>query len=204
MRHNKPIAWPLRPNGMRRRSSAARVLTKGAVSRPAGWTLRLLVLMAVAIPSLIVTSPGYVAFAEKLPDPKQVTSSQPEDTLIYGADGTTLLADLHPPGYQHYYEPLSDVGTLLPEAVISIEDKNFVAEFELVAGQPDNPFNETLAVIRRIEHHNISALRVAPLDDMPGGKRDFEIVSELIHIDAVALQNGGFHGTCGHIVPIGQ
>jgi len=87
--------------------------------------LRLLVLMAVAIPSLIVTSPGYVAFAEKLPDPKQVTSSQPEDTLIYGADGTTLLADLHPPGYQHYYEPLSDVGTLLPEAVISIEDRNF-------------------------------------------------------------------------------
>src|SRR5258706_5964403 len=128
MRHNNPIAWPLRPNGMRRRSSAARVLTKGTVSRPAGWMLRLLVLMAVAIPSLIVTSPGYVAFAEKLPDPKQVNSSQPEDTLIYGADGTTLLADLHPPGYQHYYEPLSAMGTYLPEATIAIEDRNFYSE----------------------------------------------------------------------------
>src|SRR6195256_6224960 len=128
MRHNKPIVWPLRPNGMRRRSSAVRVVTKGAVARPAGWMLRLLILMAVAVPSLIVTSPGYVAFAEKLPDPKHVTSSQPEDTLIYGADGTTLLADLHPPGYQHYYEPLSEVGTLLPEAVISIEDRNFYQE----------------------------------------------------------------------------
>jgi len=128
MRQDKPIVWPRRPNGMRRRSSAARVLTKGTVARPAGWMLRLLILMVVAVPSLIVTSPGYVAFAEKLPDPRQVTSSQPEDTLIYGADGTTLLADLHPPGYQHYYEPLSDIGTLLPEAVISIEDRNFYQE----------------------------------------------------------------------------
>jgi len=90
--------------------------------------VRLLVLIAVAVPSLIVTSPGYVAFAEKLPEPKSVATSQPEDTLIYAADGTTLLADLHPPGYQHYYEPLSEVGTLLPEAAISIEDRNFYSE----------------------------------------------------------------------------
>ena len=128
MRQGKAIVWPRRPNGMRRRSSAARVLTKGTMSRPAGWMLRLLVLVAVAVPSLIMTSPGYVAFAEKLPDPKQVSSSQPEDTLIYASDGTTLLADLHPPGYQHYYEPLSEVGTLLPAAVISIEDRNFYQE----------------------------------------------------------------------------
>ena len=113
---------------MRRRATAARVLTKGTVSRPAGWMLRLLVLVAVAVPSLIVTSPGYVAFAEKLPNPKGVSSAQPEDTLIYGSDGTTLLADLHPPGYQHYYEPMTAVGTLLPEAVISIEDRNFYQE----------------------------------------------------------------------------
>src|SRR5450759_4421919 len=48
--------------------------------------------------------------------------------MIYPADGATVLADLHPPGYQHYYEPLSDIGTLLPEAVISIEDRNFYQE----------------------------------------------------------------------------
>jgi membrane peptidoglycan carboxypeptidase len=128
MSHGRPVVWPRRPNGMRRRVSAAEVLTKGKVSRPAGWLLRLLLLLVVAVPSLIVTSPGYVAFADKLPDPNQVASSQPEDTLIYASDGSTLLADLHQPGYQHQYEPLSDVGTLLPAAVISIEDRNFYQE----------------------------------------------------------------------------
>lgn len=128
MSQDRPVVWPLRPNGMRRRASAAEVLTRGKVSRPAGWMLRLFLLLAVAVPSLIVTSPGFVAFADKLPDPNLVASAQPEDTLIYAADGATLLADLHPPGYQHLYEPLSAVGTLLPAAVISIEDKNFYQE----------------------------------------------------------------------------
>ena len=113
---------------MRRRASAPQVLTKGRVARPAGWIVRVVVLLAIVIPSLIITSPGYIAFADKLPDPTQVTSTVPEDTLIYAADNKTLLADLHPPGYQNYYEPLSDMGTLLPEAVISIEDRNFYQE----------------------------------------------------------------------------
>ena len=50
MNHNRPIAWPLRPNGMRRRCSAVRVLTKGRLSRPAGWLIRLFVLMLIAVP----------------------------------------------------------------------------------------------------------------------------------------------------------
>src|SRR6202171_5150162 len=128
MRRDTRIVWSRRPNGMRRRASAAQLLTKGKVSRPAGWMLRLFVLLLVAVPSLLVTSPGYVAFADKLPDPGTLDTSQPQDTMIYAADGTTLLADLHPPGYQHYYEPLSDIGTLLPAAVISIEDRNFYQE----------------------------------------------------------------------------
>jgi membrane peptidoglycan carboxypeptidase len=128
LNRNAQIAWPLRPNGMRRRASATQTLTKGRFSRPAGWMLRLLALLLIAVPSLIVTSPGYVAFADKLPDPTQLTSSVPEDTLIFANDKKTLLADLHPPGYQNYYEPLSDMGTLLPEAVISIEDRNFYSE----------------------------------------------------------------------------
>src|SRR6202171_4925620 len=128
MRRDTRIVWSRRPNGMRRRASAAQLLTKGKVSRPAGWMLRLFVLLLVAVPSLLVTSPGYVAFADKLPDPGTLDTSQPQDTMIYAADGTTLLADLHPPGYQHYYEPLSDIGTLLPEAVIPIEDRNFYQE----------------------------------------------------------------------------
>jgi membrane peptidoglycan carboxypeptidase len=125
---NRPIDWPRRPNGMRRRASAARALTRGKGWRPAGWLLRLFVLLAVAVPSLILTSPGYVAFADKLPDPAQAMSPIPEDTLIYASDNKTLLADLHPPGYQSYYQPLSEMGTLLPEAVVSIEDRNFYSE----------------------------------------------------------------------------
>ena len=122
------IVWPRRPNGMRRRASAPQELTRGRLTRPAGWAARLLVLLAIAVPSLLITSPGYVAFADKLPDPSQVATGMPQDTLIYASDGTTLLADLHPPGYQNYYEPLSAMGSLLPAAVISIEDRNFYQE----------------------------------------------------------------------------
>jgi membrane peptidoglycan carboxypeptidase len=122
------IVWPRRPNGMRRRASAPQVLSKGKVGRPAAWVLKLALLFIVAIPALIVTSPGYVAFAAKLPDAMQVNMATAQDTLIYASDGTTLLADLHPPGYQSYYEPLTAMGTLLPDAVLSIEDRNFYSE----------------------------------------------------------------------------
>ena len=125
----RQTAWPLRPNGMRRRASASQVLEPGfKVSRPASWLLRVFALVAIAVPSLLVTSPGYVAFADKLPDPDTVTSATPKDTLVYAADNKTLLADLHPPGYQAYFEPLSQMGSLLPAAVISIEDRNFYSE----------------------------------------------------------------------------
>jgi membrane peptidoglycan carboxypeptidase len=128
---NQPrqTAWPRRPNGTRRRASASRILDPGfKVSRPASWVLRLCALIVIAVPSLIMTSPGYVAFADQLPDATDVAKPPPADTLVYAADNETLLADLHPPGYQSYYEPLSAMGTLLPEAVISIEDRNFYSE----------------------------------------------------------------------------
>jgi len=128
LNHNDQIVWPRRGNGTRRRASAPQVLSKGRVSRPASWLVRLFILLVIAVPSLIITSPGYVAFADKLPDPSQVDSAVAEDTLIYASDNKTLLADLHPPGYQSYYEPLTEMGTLLPEAVISIEDHNFYSE----------------------------------------------------------------------------
>src|SRR5579864_1267150 len=100
LKRSEPIAWPLRGNGMRRRATAPMVLSRGRISRPASWLLRLFILLAMAVPTLIITSPGYVAFADKLPDGDQVSSSVPEDTLIYASDNKTLLADLHPPGYQ--------------------------------------------------------------------------------------------------------
>ena len=67
-------------------------------------------------------------FADKLPEAAQVTAPLAEDTILYASDGKTVLADLHPPGYQHYYEPLQNMGTLLPAAVLSIEDRNFYNE----------------------------------------------------------------------------
>src|SRR5205823_14358590 len=127
--HRRQTAWPRRPYGIRRRASASRVLNQGfKISRPASWLLRLGALTVIAAPSLIMTSPGYVAFADQLPAVANVADAIPEDTLIYASDGKTLLADLHPPGYQAYYEPLSAMGTFLPAAVISIEDRNFYNE----------------------------------------------------------------------------
>src|SRR6476646_6038128 len=120
--------WPRKSNGVRARSSANAARRKQRILRPAGWFFRLFLLVAIAIPSIVYTSPDYAVFANKLPDPTQVTAPMAEDTILYAADGKTVLADLHPPGYQHYYESLQSMGTLLPEAVLSIEDRNFYNE----------------------------------------------------------------------------
>jgi membrane peptidoglycan carboxypeptidase len=87
-----------------------------------------LVLILVAIPALILTSPGYLAFADRMPDVRLLNQSIPADTIIYASDGATVLADLHGPGYQHYEEPLASMGTMLPNAIIAIEDRNFYSE----------------------------------------------------------------------------
>ena len=120
--------WPRRPQGGRRRASAEGVISRQRLHGPLGWLIRVFLLILIAVPSLVVTSPSYAAYAEKMPDVAQMSKDVPGDTLVYAADGTTLLADLHPPGYQHYYEPLSAMGTYLPEAIISIEDRNFYGE----------------------------------------------------------------------------
>ncbi|HEX7264547.1 MAG TPA: transglycosylase domain-containing protein [Candidatus Dormibacteraeota bacterium] len=88
----------------------------------------MLVLVLVAGPALLLTSPGYVAFADRMPEVQKLADSIPTDTLIYASDGATLLADLHGPGYQHYNQTLSEMGTLLPNALIAIEDRNFYSE----------------------------------------------------------------------------
>jgi membrane peptidoglycan carboxypeptidase len=96
--------------------------------RPIGWLLRILLLLVIAVPSLIYTSTDFTVFASKLQDPSLVASPIQEDTLLYASDGKTVLADLHPPGHQHYNETLQAMGNLLPDAVMSIEDRNFYNE----------------------------------------------------------------------------
>ena len=58
-------------------------------------------------------------YAADLPDAHAITA-QPldEDSLIYSADGT-LLADIHMPGLQHYYEQLDQMGKWLPGATVA-------------------------------------------------------------------------------------
>ena len=120
--------WPRRHNGNRRRASATRVADRQRTFRPAGWLVRILLLCVIAVPSLIVSSPSYAAYAAHLPDVTEVSQSVPTDTIIYAGDGKTVLADLHAPGYQHYQESLSEMGTYLPDAIIAIEDRNFYEE----------------------------------------------------------------------------
>ena len=90
--------------------------------------------MAVALASigLLASSglyPGALAQVTDVPNPASLAlSSPPADTLLYDRTGTVLLADLHPPGYQRYPIPLADMGRLLPEATIDIEDASFWQE----------------------------------------------------------------------------
>src|SRR4029077_18223256 len=120
--------WPRRLNGGRRRASTAQVIKRAKRLRSMGWMLRLLVLILVAGPALLLTSPGYVAYADRMPEVKKLAQAAPADTILYASDGTTVLADLHGPGYQRYEQPLTDMGTLLPNAIIAIEDRNFFSE----------------------------------------------------------------------------
>ncbi len=131
MKHKSGIGetnWPRRTRGGRRRATAEQAIRRQRLWGPLGWLIRVFLLIVIVLPSLIVTSPSYASYASKLPDINEVSTDVPGDTLIYAADGTTLLADLHPPGYQHYYAPLSAMGTYLPEATIAIEDRNFYSE----------------------------------------------------------------------------
>ena len=131
MKHKSGIGetnWPRRTRGGRRRATAEQAIRRRRLWGPLGWLIRVFVLIVIVLPSLIVTSPSYASYASKLPDVTEMSKDVPGDTLIYAADGTTLLADLHPPGYQHYYAPLSAMGTYLPEATIAIEDRNFYSE----------------------------------------------------------------------------
>ena len=88
---------------------------------------RLAVLVLVAAP-LLLGSRWYAAYAAGLPDVSVLSNDVPGDTLVYASDGKTVLADLHPGGYQHYYEPLDAMGPMLPGAIVAIEDRNFYQE----------------------------------------------------------------------------
>ena len=85
---------------------------------------------------------------------------------------------------------------------LAVDEKVVVAQFHGVAGQADDAFDEAGAVLGRIKDRDVAALGVGPLGEVEGGEGDFEVVGEFVHEDAVADEDGGFHGTGGDVVPI--
>ena len=120
--------WPRKPGRGRRRASATRAVRKLRKSRRRGWLIRVFLVAVIVTPTVFVSSPFYVSYASRLPDAILVTNPLPSDSIVYASDGTTVLADLHPPGYQHHDEALSAMGHNLPDAIIAVEDHNFYTE----------------------------------------------------------------------------
>jgi hypothetical protein len=58
--------------------------------------------------------------------------------------------------------------------------------------------------MRRKKYDNFAALRIAPFSQVPGGKGNLEIISELVNEYTVAFKDRRLHRTGGHVVPIGQ
>jgi len=107
--------------------AAAEIQSRRRARRRRQLVSRIAALLLFAVPVLML-APSYVAYAASLPDVAQLATDVPEDTIIYASDRKTVLADLHPPGYQHYYESLDSMGATLPAAVVAIEDRNFYSE----------------------------------------------------------------------------
>ncbi len=120
--------WPRGPDGRRQRSPEPRGAGSLRFAQAIARHMRLTLVAAIVVPTLFISSPIYAEYAQRLPDVTQIAAAEMSDTIVYASDGATVLADLHPPGYQHYYEPLSAMGTLLPAAIIAIEDRNFYSE----------------------------------------------------------------------------
>src|SRR6266702_4210033 len=119
--------FPRRPYSYPSPQAAAEIWNRWRRARRRRRIVALAVVLAVAVPA-IVLSQWSLAYAASLPDVSQLSNDVPGDTFVYASDNKTVLADLHPSGYQHYYEPLSDMGKTLPEAIIAIEDRNFYNE----------------------------------------------------------------------------
>ena len=101
--------------------------TQKLLAQRARLALRFAPLVLVAM-FMALAPPLGVAYASRLPDVSAVADPLPTDTVLYAADNTTILADVHPAGYQHYDESLSSMGSYLPQAAVAIEDHNFYQE----------------------------------------------------------------------------
>jgi membrane peptidoglycan carboxypeptidase len=115
----------LSANRPRRRASQRRDHRRAAVAKTA-------VALLLIVGGLVAGSQVYASAASSIlsvPTPSTVAErTLPSDTLIYDRTGTVLLADLHTPGFQHYEQPLANMGKLLPAATVDVEDASFWSE----------------------------------------------------------------------------
>lgn len=127
------LTWP---DGRRFRASAVghrRGVSNGGrpVTESGGTAalISMLLVLAVGAGSFVSASALWVKYASDLPDAHSIAlASLPQDSIIYDSSGTVTLADIHRQGYRHYEQHLADMGTLLPQATIAIEDAKFYSE----------------------------------------------------------------------------
>jgi membrane peptidoglycan carboxypeptidase len=119
-----PQPVPSRPP-IRRRASAFRQAQRAASLRRRAISIGAIVALFAAVTTGVVGTSLAAGFGS-LPNADALVSAPlASDTLVYDRTGTALLADLHPPGYQHYQAPLASLGRWLPAATVAIEDSNF-------------------------------------------------------------------------------
>jgi membrane peptidoglycan carboxypeptidase len=127
------LRWP---DGRRFRASAVgRRRGYSTGGRPAAQTagtaavVSMLLVLAVAAGSFVSASALWVKYASDLPDAHSIALAVlPQDSIIYDQTGAVTLADIHRQGYRHYEQHLTDMGTLVPESTIAIEDAKFYSE----------------------------------------------------------------------------
>jgi membrane peptidoglycan carboxypeptidase len=124
-RRLRASAYIYGPGGARNARGRYNRRVPGALGAAVPAVLKISLVLVIAGSAFLGSSQAYINYAADLPDAHSITSNPlPEDSLIYAADGT-LLADVHPSGVHHYYEPLEKMGTFLPQATVAIEDSNF-------------------------------------------------------------------------------
>ena len=127
------LRWP---DGRRYRATAAgRRRGHSTGRRPAAQTagaaalVSMLLVGAVAVGSFVSASALWVKYASDLPDAHAIAlAALPQDSIVYDQTGAVTLADFHKEGYRHYEQHLTEMGALLPEATIAIEDAKFYTE----------------------------------------------------------------------------
>jgi membrane peptidoglycan carboxypeptidase len=124
-RRLRASAYIYGPNSSRNARGRYQSRVPGVVGAAIPATVKIMLVLLIAGGAFLGSSQVYIDYAADLPDAHSITANPlPEDSLIYAADGT-LLADVHPSGLHHYYEPVEKMGTFLPQATIAIEDSNF-------------------------------------------------------------------------------